>query len=384
MRILITGNLGYVGPAVSARLRQDWPDAALIGFDAGWFTSCLTVPQALAAARVMQRSGDVRDIDLSLLRGVDAVVHLAAVSNDPLGTQFAAMTDSINRAASLRLAALAAAAGVRHFVFASSCSVYGAGGVAARREDDAAQPLTAYASSKLCAEAGLRRLSADGMIVTCLRFATACGMSARPRLDLVLNDFVASALTGGRIDVLSDGSPWRPLIDVQDMARAIAWAVGRPMAQGGPFLVVNTGSDAGNHQVAGLANAVAAALPGTTVQINAAAPPDRRSYRADFSLFRALAPAHQPQIGLATSIAGMIHGLRGLGFNDTGFRDSPAAIRLHALSGLIRSGQLSAALRWTHHSAAMASRGRRCRLADASASARATIVKPAAIHGSPS
>src|SRR5208282_382122 len=138
----------------------------------------------------------------------------------------------------------------------------------ARREEDELNPLTAYAGSKIATEQGLVALDRGDMIVTCLRFATACGMSDRLRLDLVINDFVACALARGEITVLSDGTPWRPLIDVKDMARAIEWAVRRPAANGGEFLVVNAGADSWNYQVKDLAAAVAQAVSGTKVSIN--------------------------------------------------------------------------------------------------------------------
>jgi nucleoside-diphosphate-sugar epimerase len=353
MRILITGNMGYVGPAVISHLREHHPGAELIGFDTGLFAAALTTtgpaPETLLDA---QRFGDVRDITTDDLAGVDAVVHLAAVSNDPIGNRFAAVTDAINRGASLRLAAVARDAGVRNFVFASSCSVYGAADAGARRESDAAGPLTAYARSKVATEEGLRQMELAGMTTTCLRFATACGFSARLRLDLVLNDFVACALTSGRITVLSDGTPWRPLIDVRDMARAIEWACLRRAEQGGRMLVVNAGSDARNHQVRDLAHAVAAAVPGAEVSINTAAPPDARSYRVDFALFRELAPAHQPQVDLGTSIAGLVAGLRGIGFADAAFRHSAHFIRLNALSALMERGALTPDLRWAWRAAA--------------------------------
>ena len=165
-------------------------------------------------------------------------------------------------------------------------------------------------------ENALARAIAGEMTVTCLRFATACGMSDRLRLDLVLNDFVASALATGEITVLSDGTPWRPLIDVADMARAIEWAIGRDTDQGGRVLVVNAGSNAGNYQVRDLAKVVAAELPGTKVSINTAAPPDLRSYQVDFSLFAELAPAHLPAVPLAQSVRNLRAGLSGMGFSD--------------------------------------------------------------------
>jgi nucleoside-diphosphate-sugar epimerase len=347
MRILITGNMGYVGPVVVSHLRERLPDAELIGLDCGWFAGNLTTPGPLPERKLnTQHFGDVRDADASLLEGVDAVVHLAAVSNDPIGVRYEAVTDAINRAASLRLAGAAAAAGVKHFVFASSCSVYGYAEEGARREGDALNPLTAYARSKVGTEEGLRQMDLNGMTVSCLRFATACGMSDRLRLDLVLNDFVACALSSGQITVLSDGTPWRPLIDVRDMARAIEWGVLRPAEQGGRMLTVNVGSDERNHRVRDLAAAVADAVPGTGVSINTSAPPDKRSYRVDFSLFRELAPAHQPRQDARASIGGLAEGLRAIGFGDAEFRTSDKMIRLHRLSSLTESGLLSSDLRW--------------------------------------
>lgn len=347
MRILVTGNMGYVGSVLVGYLRHAFPERKLIGFDSGLFANCLTTPhRAPETLLSAQYFGDVREFPAALLEGVDAVVHLAAISNDPIGNRFEAATEAINRGASLRLAAMAAAAGVRHFVFASSCSVYGAAPGDARCETDAVNPLTAYARSKIMTEQGLAQMDLNGMTATCLRFATACGMSDRLRLDLVLNDFVASALTIGGVKVLSDGTPWRPLIDVRDMARAIAWAITRDPAQGGPVLVVNVGSDERNHQVKDLAEAVAAAVPGTSVSINKAAQPDGRSYRVDFSLYRRLAPAHQPQERLQDSIAGLVKGMQDIGFADQDFRHTTKMIRLNALSALVGREEMGDDLRW--------------------------------------
>ena len=154
------------------------------------------------------------------------------------------------------------------------------------------------------------------MTVSSLRFATACGMSDRIRLDLVLNDFVACSLSSGEITVLSDGTPWRPLIDIRDMARGIEWAILRAPEQGGRVLKINVGADEGNHRIKDLAGAVAAAVPGTSVSINTAAPANSRSYRVDFSLYRKLAANHQPRVDLRQSIDGLVTGLRDLGFAD--------------------------------------------------------------------
>ncbi len=208
MRVLITGNMGYVGPVVVAHLRRVFPEAELTGYDTALFGAQMVGDEPLPERRLSRQVfGDVRDLPPALLEGVDAVVHLSAISNDPMGNLFEVPTESINCAASVRLAGIAQAAGVQHFVFASSCSVYGAADGPARCEGDALNPLTAYARSKIGTEEALMRMEAGAMTITCLRFATACGMSPRLRLDLVLNDFVAAALTTGQVSVLSDGTP---------------------------------------------------------------------------------------------------------------------------------------------------------------------------------
>ncbi len=347
MKILITGSMGYVGSVLGRHLRTTFPDVELVGYDQSFFGHCLTNAFALPEV-VLDRQvfGDVRELPAALLDGVDAVVHLAAVSNDPMGNKFEAVTNDINAEASVRIAKMAAAAGVSNFVFASSCSMYGYAEGGPRKETDATNPLTAYARSKIGTEEALRRTDLGGMTVTCLRFATACGMSDRLRLDLVLNDFVACAVSAGEITVLSDGSPWRPLIDVEDMARAIAWAVARPASNGGQLLSVNAGSDQWNYQVRDLAAAVASAIPGTRVSINTDAPPDKRSYKVDFALYRELAPKNQPQVTLEKSIERLRDGLVGMGFADKDFRNSQY-MRLKTLERLMASGRLAPDLRWT-------------------------------------
>ncbi len=346
MRILITGNMGYVGPALVRHLRARHPQAELIGFDSSFFAHCLTGVQRLPESTLdRQCFGDIREFPGILLDGVDAVVHLAAISNDPMGNKFEAVTEEINYKASARLAALARDHGVKNFVFASSCSVYGEADAGARTETDAVNPLTAYARSKIATERALMDLDRGSMLTTCLRFATACGMSERLRLDLVLNDFVACAVALGKITVLSDGTPWRPLIDVRDMARAIDWAVTRKAEDGGDNLTVNVGADIWNYQVKDLADAVAAAVPGTEVSINTSAPPDKRSYRVDFGLFHRLAPAHVPEVSLSQSIAALHEGLVLMGFANTDFRNSEH-MRLKVLEAHIAAGRLSSDLRW--------------------------------------
>ncbi|MFL6651609.1 MAG: NAD-dependent epimerase/dehydratase family protein [Sulfurifustaceae bacterium] len=352
MKILITGNMGYVGPTVVERLRREYPDARLVGFDMGYFAHCLSGVAAFPERRLdAQIIGDVRTIGPELLEGVDAIVHLAAISNDPMGNAFEALTAEVNQAASVRLAQLAKRAGVRRFVFASSCSMYGAAESRPRVEHDPLNPLTAYARSKVGTEGALREIAGDGFVVTALRFATACGMSARLRLDLVLNDFVAGAMASKEISILSDGTPWRPLIHVQDMARAIEWAIGRDVGQGGAFLAVNVGADEWNYQVRELAEAVARGVPGVRISINPHAPPDKRSYRVSFDLFRRLAPRHQPQVDLSEAIEGLKDGLAGMGFRDPEFRSS-GFIRLRVLARLRALGELNERFEWVRQAAA--------------------------------
>jgi nucleoside-diphosphate-sugar epimerase len=316
----------------------------LHGFDNAYFAHCLTGAPVLPERYLDQQFyGDVRNVFLDLSR-YDAVVQLAAISNDPMGNQFEAVTLDINQNTTISIAKAATAVGVKNFVFASSCSVYGIAEGAPRRETDPLNPVTAYAKSKIGAERELSTID-TGMVITSLRFATACGMSDRLRLDLVLNDFVACALSKGLISVLSDGSPWRPLIDVADMARAIDWAIDRPARVGGRYLAVNGGSDDRNYQVKDLANAVARSVPGTEVSINTSAPVDSRSYKVDFGLYRSLAPDHQPVVSLDQSIQNLITGLQKMNFKDADFRSSDL-MRLRVLQDHIDNRRLNQALQW--------------------------------------
>jgi nucleoside-diphosphate-sugar epimerase len=352
MKILITGNMGYIGPCLVSHLRSCWPDAKLIGVDMGFFAGCLTNAQLLPECRVdVQYFVDVRQISEDLLKNIDVVVHLAAISNDPMGNKFEDVTLDINYRASINLAKIAKNNGVKAFVFASSCSMYGAAEDEAKTENSTLNPLTAYAKSKVYTETELEPLADNKFKVTSLRFSTACGMSDRLRLDLVLNDFVAGAVSSKQITILSDGSPWRPLINVKDMARAIEWAIIRDIADGGEFLAINVGSDEWNYQVKDLAAAVAKVIPDVKVSINKNAQPDKRSYRVNFDLFKKLAPDHQPKVDLLSSIKQLKDGLEGMGFNDPDFRDSKY-MRLKTLTDLRNKGHLSEKLEWqsfSHH-----------------------------------
>ncbi|MCA9500313.1 MAG: SDR family oxidoreductase [Nitrospirales bacterium] len=350
MNILITGNLGYVGPAVIQRLRESFSGATLIGLDMGFFANCLTVPGMVSRRQVdIQYFADVRNPPDEVLQDVDAIVYLAAISNDPMGALFEDVTANVNHHAAYDLAVKAKTRGVKSFVFASSCSVYGFA-EGARDEDSPLNPLTAYAKSKLGAEQDLSRLADERFIVTCLRFATACGMSERLRLDLVLNDFVASALVNGEIVILSDGTPWRPLIHIKDMAKAIEWGIRRPRRNGGEALSINVGSNQWNYQVRKLAEAVAQVIPGTTISINEGAQPDRRSYQVSFDRFVKLAPEFQPSIDLETAIVELKDGMKAISFNDKDFRHSQL-IRLNLLKQLKAAQLVTENLDWVTGSA---------------------------------
>jgi nucleoside-diphosphate-sugar epimerase len=346
MKILITGNMGYVGPGVVNQLRKSFPESELIGFDTGYFAHCLTNSNILPEIKLdKQIFGDVRNFNPDLLNGVDSIVYLAAISNDPMGNRFEEVTKDINYKSAVKMAKIGKDRGVRSFVFASSCSVYGEADDFAKVETDRLNPLTAYALSKIAAEQDLEPLAGKDFVVTCLRFATACGFSNRLRLDLVVNDFVAGAVTSKRIDILSDGTPWRPLINVLDMARAIEWAVLRKTINGGNFLAVNTGSNNWNYQVKELALVVAEAIDGCKVTVNTDAPPDKRSYKVNFDLFNKLAPNHQPVFQLKTTIKDLVEALTKMGFDDANFRKS-SLIRLNVISNLIQQNYLDNNLNW--------------------------------------
>lgn len=346
MNILITGNMGYIGPCVVQRLRASYPKATLIGLDMGYFANCLTNIEILPECRVdLQYFSDIRHISEDLLTDTDAIVHLSAISNDPMGNTFEEVTFEINYRATIELAKKAKEAGVKTFVYASSCSMYGFAEDGPRTEKSPLNPLTAYAKSKVLSETDLEKLAGKEFKVTSLRFSTACGMSERLRLDLVLNDFVAGAVASKKITILSDGTPWRPLINIKDMARAIDWSISRNFTGGGEFLAVNVGSDEWNYQVKDLAEAAAKVIPDVDISINKNAQPDKRSYRVSFDLFKKLAPDYQPEVDLITTIKELKDGLEAMEFKDEDFRNSKF-MRLKALTHLRNKHLLTEKLEW--------------------------------------
>ncbi|MGD9930788.1 MAG: NAD-dependent epimerase/dehydratase family protein [Mangrovibacterium sp.] len=347
MKILVIGNMGYVGPGTVSQLRSTYPDAELIGYDMGYFANHLTDAEFLPEVKLNQQIiGDVRQFPAGILEGVDAIAYLAAISNDPMSAIYEEITMDVNYRSCVQIAKMAKAAGVKSFVFASSCSIYGAASEYPKTETDTVNPLTAYARSKIAAEKELAPLADKNFTITCLRFATACGMSKRLRLDLVLNDFVAGAIISKEINILSDGTPWRPLINVLDMALAIDWGIQREASNGGEFLIVNTGTSAWNYQVKDLAKAVGQVVPGCRVTVKTDAPADKRSYQVNFDLYKKLAPDHQPKHDLMATIQELYSSITAMQLNDANFRDSKF-MRLKILASLRENGYLNENLSWT-------------------------------------
>lgn len=348
MNVLITGNLGYVGDKLTKYLFQVNPNNKLIGFDMGYFKDCLTNskvnPETLLEK---QYFGDLRKLNKNLLQDIDAIIHLGAISNDPIGNEYGEVTIDVNYKSSINLAKAAKENGIKTFVFASSCSIYGNGTNTMRTEDCELSPLTNYAISKVNTEKDLKNLADDNFKVTVLRFATACGMSDRLRLDLVLNDFVASAIANKYIEILSDGTPWRPLIDVNDMAVALEWALNRPLEIGGEFTTLNVGDSKNNYTVLEIAESVKNQIKDIDIIINPKGEPDKRSYRVDFSLYSDLAPQHKPKYDLEKSVFELVKGLNEMKFSDKNFRQSNLT-RLNKLRSLKRNNLINEKLEWVN------------------------------------
>ncbi|MFD8325593.1 NAD-dependent epimerase/dehydratase family protein [Streptomyces lydicus] len=288
MRVLLTGHQGYLGTVMAPVLKAAGHE--VVGLDAGLFADCVLGPPP---ADPQGHRVDLRDVTAEHVAGADAVIHLAALSNDPLGSLAPELTYDINHHASVRLARLARDAGVRRFLYASTCSVYGAAGdpdlsklVA---EDAPLRPVTPYAESKVRVEDDLHDLADGDFTPVYMRNATAFGYSPRLRADIVLNNLVGHALLSGEVLVLSDGTPWRPLVHAADIARAFTAALTAPR-EAVHDQAFNIGSEINNVTVAEIAEQVADAVPGSKVNITGETGADPRSYRVDFSRFRAAVP----------------------------------------------------------------------------------------------
>jgi nucleoside-diphosphate-sugar epimerase len=339
LKVLVTGHHGYLGSVTGPALVAAGHEVT--GLDTLYYRGCDlgSVEDALPALEL-----DVRDVTVDDLRGFDAVVHLAALSNDPLGDLDPELTYEINFRATVELARAAREAGVSRFLFASSCSMYGASEDERVTEDAPLKPITAYAESKVRSEEALAELADDSFSPVFMRNATVHGVSPRLRIDIVLNNLVGWAFTTGAVRILSDGTPWRPVIHVADVADATAALLQAPRetvhAQ-----AFNVGADAENYQVRDLAEMAKDVVPGSNVEYGGSGDPDPRSYRVDFGkLARAL-----PALGLrrtARESAQELHdAYRAARLTFEEF-DGPRFTRLKRLQSLLAEGRLGEDLRW--------------------------------------
>jgi nucleoside-diphosphate-sugar epimerase len=335
--VLLTGNTGYIGTVMTERLKK--ASYEVVGLDSGLFAeNCLyEVPGvALPDKQIIK---DVRSIAGKDLDGIDAVIHLAGLSNDPLGELNPALTDEINCESTTRLARLAKSKGIGRFIFASSCSIYGISDSGrAMKEDGELRPLTAYAKAKVAAESELSKLADGSFHPVLMRNATVYGLSPRLRLDLVVNNLLAWAFTTGEVAIMSDGTPWRPVIHVQDFCAAFLAALEAPV-DAVHCQAINVGKDEEMYQVREIAEEVRKAVSGSRVKILNKAGNDERSYRVDFSKIKKILPDFRPQWTLKGGIEELLGAYRKHELSRDKF-NSDKYFRIRAIKSLMESGRV--------------------------------------------
>jgi nucleoside-diphosphate-sugar epimerase len=339
-RVLLTGHEGYIGSVMAPALVESGYD--VVGLDSGYFRDC-TLVRPRAGVPALRK--DIRDLEPSDLEGVDAVIHLAALSNDPIGNLNEAWTHEINYQASLRLAELARDAGAERFLFSSSCIMYGMSEAAVVDEEASLDPKTEYARSKVRAELAISELADDSFSPTFLRNGTVYGLSPRMRFDTVFNDLLGSAVATGRVVVRGDGSPWRPVVHVRDLVGAFLAALRAPR-EAVHDQAFNTGADALNLQIGELARIAVEAVPGSQLEVRGEPSADRRTYKADFGKFARTFPDFEFEWTPEQGGRELREAFAALGLSEEGFRD-PRFTRLTWLRHLLDTGRIDGSLRWS-------------------------------------
>ena len=340
MRVLVTGHHGYIGSIVAPALAEAGHDVT--GADTFFYAGC-DLPGYAEPSGPIALDRDIRDLGPRDLEGFEAIVHLAALSNDPLGDLNADWTLAINHRGTVALARAAKEAGVSRFVFSSSCSMYGASGDDSVDEEAPLRPLTSYAESKARSEESLHDLAGDGFSPVYLRKATAYGASPRMRLDLVLNNLVGWAFTTGAVRILSDGTPWRPLVHVEDIAAVVVAVLAAPRETIHDE-AFNVGSVDENYQVRDLAEIVREIVPGSRMELGRDADPDSRSYRVDFSKLERALPALELRWNVRRGAEQLLGAYRVAGLTYEQF-EGARFTRLKRLQQLLADDELDSDLR---------------------------------------